>query len=337
MRNQTNITANDFTFLNQNNSDDDEENDAANKADNKKSEHKEIKFRMLANFDFNYENAKEQILKLDSLEQMPNGGFDSDTEKTIFFYNLLNFECKHTIRSIGALLIFLKRNNSYFNNRDFFSSNKLTEIPLVKSFQQMQVDNLLLMDQNTFKSLQIFNDTDLMHANRQVDREYARNFRSSLSFNINAKSTLYSLYLSKISTKMGINKLRSFMLKPVRNEAILNERHRMIDFFMDHSNRQYVDLYRKTLKKCKFINAILKKIRIIRLNWNEWKKLYNTTVALYNVATIAVYASKKISQKQTDSMNPRRALDSESSASTSHFFNMPKSIAQISAMDSYVS
>jgi DNA mismatch repair ATPase MutS len=282
----------------------------ANRANQDKVQQHAIKFVMMANCDFSYECACELIYGIDSLEDM-HGHVIRGHERSLYFKNLLNFDSKQMIRCLGALLKHLERSESHDDSLNGLASPILNIKPI-------KLDNLLTIDQNTYKSLQIFTDVDLSYANRQVMPEYAGHFRTTLNYKMNTSSTLYSLYLSKVHTKAGTQKLRSFMLRPTREPGVISERHAVIEFFMDKRNQRGVELFSKELKRCKFITALFKKMRISTCNLNEWKKLYNTTAALCDIAVLGRAASVSL-KKKGNRRNQQQQHDSVASQSISAF------------------
>ncbi len=209
-------------------------------------------FLLMPNNDFNYEISKSRIFQINSLEDMPVKGLD-DTEKHIFFSCLFNFESQLAIRSIGALLKFLDRQSIV---HDIVTNAKTVPICSVRP---LELDQICFLDSSTFKSLQIFNEIDYSYAYRHSP------CRTSLTKKLDMNSlTLYGLYLSKMHTKVGIGKLRSFLMKPTRDYEMLKERHRIIEFFADSRNNELVGLVTLALKKCKFVESILKRMKETR-------------------------------------------------------------------------
>jgi DNA mismatch repair ATPase MutS len=158
------------------------------------------------------------------------------------------------------------------------------------------MNKMLLLDAGSYKSLQIFSNVDFVCPNRLTETLDANSFRTSFDDKFN--NTLYSLYSTRIQTKMGIAKLRSFMMKPTRDLDVLNKRHQVIGFFCEVRNKEICDLMIKTLKKCKFISQILKRMRITRCRLNEWKRLYNTTQAFLKITQLAAIINERMLMKQ---------------------------------------
>lgn len=179
---------------------------------------KPITFILMATNEFNYELSKARILRLDKLQSMP---FDmSESERIIYFNSLFNFEAKLMVKSVGALLKYLDRNRVNF---EFELEESQTPVFAV---EPIRFDNLLMIDLNSLRSLGIFKNIDLACAYKQYSYEESDSFRTHL--NEKTANTLYALYLSQLQTKVGIGKLRSYLMKPIRDAKVLNERHKVI-------------------------------------------------------------------------------------------------------------
>ncbi len=251
---------------------------------------KQINLFILSSNDFNYDNGKNRIIQqLNDIDQMPLNM--NQTERIIYFSGLFDFESKLLIKSVGGLLKYFDRNRASLN----LSADILGQIQIL-SVRPISLDKILLLDSNTYKSLQIFNNVDYVCANKLTETLDANSFRTS--FNDKFNYTLYSLYSTKIQTKIGISKLRSYLMKPIRDEIILNKRYKVVEFFINNRNHEYSTVLIKTLKKCKFINQILKRMRISKCNLNEWKRLYNTTHAFFKIAKLSALINERITSNK---------------------------------------
>lgn len=262
-----------------------------------------IEFELMASCDFDYEIAKDSIINLINLENMPRGLNPSD--KLIFLSGLIDFDSKLMVRTIGAILKYMERKQI---NRELGTS---IYRPQIYSIRMISFDKILYMNPNTYKSLQIFNNVDFVCTYKQLASNID-SFRTTLNDRYhNTNNTLYSLFLNKIHTKVGISKLRSYFMRPTRDAAILNERHRIIEFFLNYKNKDFNKLLQNSLKKCKYINPILKRMRITNINLKEWKRLINTTEAYLQIAKLVkliaerlIEASDSYSQ-ESDSFNTK--------------------------------
>jgi len=221
-----------------------------------------IEFVITLKNDFNYDSSIARINEIETLLNMPERM--SELDKNVFLSSLFDFESKFMIQSVGGLLGYLDRKKVNF---DLDLQQTQTPIHIVS---KINLNKILTLDSNAFKSLDIFKTVDLNCALRQHDLKKSISFRTNL--NDKSTDTLYGLYSSKILTKIGIKRLRSLMLKPLRDMEVLNERHRLIDFFLKGENSELTKLLRAALKKCKFISNILRDMRIAKCNITEWKR-----------------------------------------------------------------
>lgn len=251
---------------------------------------KPIQFVLVPSGEFNLDSCKDRIFKITTLESLPDPVTDS--EKIFFFSSLIDFDSKLTIKSCGGLLKYLS-----MNRINFELDRNIHETPIYK-IKKIELKNLLLLDQNTFKSLQIFNDVDYVYAYKQTNLDTMA-FRTHLNDKFN--NTLYSLFLSKINTKFGIGKLRSFMMKPTRDLEILSQRQKIVEFFLETRNSDLVKSTVKHLKRCKFINPILKRMRVTTCCLSDWKRLYRTTQSFLELCKVRRILNQYLHTESIDS------------------------------------
>ena len=211
-----------------------------------------------------------------------------ESEKIIYFAGLFDFECQLSVRCVGALLKLLNSAMNASNRLDFGPrSRHLSEcLDLAEIFwvRPIQLDQLLLMDMQTFESLDIFNDVDYGCAFRQTYSAHSSAFRTRLNDKHGVYGSLYGLFLAKVRTRMGIGKLRSFMLKPTRDVRILRSRHLVLDFFVDMRNQAMLRfLLNSCLKSCKHVEPILKRMKTSKCSLADWKRILATTQAFIKI------------------------------------------------------
>jgi hypothetical protein len=244
--------------------------------------------KTMSTIDFDYESAKEKIFSLNTITGMPRNM--TQTDKIIYFGSLIDLESKLAVRCAGALLKHLSvhRQNPLQHANNQFETFDLAEI---FSIRPVCLDKLLLLDANSFKSLEIFSEVDYACAFKQTNSASSDNFRTTLNQKHN--NTLYALYLSKLQTKIGIGKLRSFMLKPTRDLSVLGPRLRLVDFFVNSQNQTLVKFIEKSLRSCKYIAPILKRMKTCTCTLTEWKRLYKTTQSFLNI----IYAGNVVNER----------------------------------------
>lgn len=214
----------------------------------------------------------------------------SEDEKIIYFNSIFDFECRLGLSCVGALLKFLNSAQNFgsahdddydrlFTRYEINRNNFLTEIVSVRP---INLDKVLILDANAFQSLEIFSDVDFACAFKQTNSSASGHFRTCL--NNKKKHSLYSLYLSKIRTKMGIRKLRSIMLKPTREASVLNERHELINFLAQQSNQTFVAFLGSCLKSCKYIGPIMLRMKTAKCSLADWKRVLSTIEAFLKIS-----------------------------------------------------
>jgi DNA mismatch repair ATPase MutS len=270
----------------------------------------EIQFIQMAANDFSYELGKERILKINSLESMPDS-LRAESDRFLYFSSFLNFDDTLMIRCIAGLLNYLDRYQSLIdieftneinmtesNSQTGISSVGLFDAPIICSFRPLKLDKILLLDSNAFESLNIIHRTDLECPNRQR-LLFMDNFRTILNEK-RQTSTLYSFFMKKLCTKYGMQKLRSWFLKPSRDLTILEQRHSMVEFFMANENYELTNLLRSILKKCKYIRPIFNRMKVgSNFTFTHWKRLYNTTRAILKVCQICGMIAQKSRSTKT--------------------------------------
>lgn len=225
----------------------------------------------------------------------------NESDKVLYFDFLFDLECRLGIGCVGALLKFLNSSRRVNNNQTlrfeiFQNAFPLNSAPIL-SVRPVNLDKLLILDANAFKSLEIFSDVDFTCAFKQTNSFSSGNFRTCL--NDKSVNTIYGLFLSKIRTRMGISKLRSVMLKPTRDKSILDERHRFVEFFANSRNQSLVQYLNTSLKSCKYIGPTLKRMKTAKCNLTDWKRLLSTTQAFLNI----IYVSRVINEQMEKSIH----------------------------------
>jgi DNA mismatch repair protein MSH5 len=224
----------------------------------------ENRILLVANNDYNYEHGKKRIMQL-KLKKFLKLNITDDTERYIYFSSFLNFESVLMIRSIGALLKYLDK------NRIGVQLEEMTIHTPIVTFKSIKLDDILLIDQNSLRALQVFHSVSHPSA-------YKQNSKEGLS--------LFNIYLKQIQTKLGVLKLRSWLLKPTRNENILNKRHEIIEFFMDPRNQDNTQRISSYVRNCKNMNLVFKRLKNSQPNVSDWTSLYRTTENIIKLITI---------------------------------------------------
>lgn len=271
-----------------------------------------ISILILPSNEFNYESSRDRIINMNTIEGMPENMNGSD--RFLYFNSVLNFENRLMIGSIGGLLNLLDR---YKMNQSYeLAEDGDMDVAAVYQFKQIKINRLLLIDSNSFKALQIFNDADYKYAFRQLFRsDPASRAKSCLPNNENI--SLYGHYLSKVNTKSGASKMRSWFMKPTRDLDVLSERHRMIDFLIQNRHNDSIRALTLCLKRCKYISPILKRMRVSKISFGDWKRVMNTTQSLLKVFNLIKIISNRFGGiDDSSNMNDPKELNRNHKSST---------------------
>ena len=237
----------------------------------------ENKILLTTNNDYNFEFAKKRIMQL-KLNRAANLNLTNDIERFVYFSSFLNFDATLMIRSMGALIKYLDKNRINVQLEE-----KTIHTPIV-SFKSIKLDDVLLIDQNSLKSLQIFHSVSHPSA-------YKQNSKEGLS--------LFNIYYGKLQTKLGAHKLRSWLLKPTRNQNILSNRHEIIEFFIDPRNQDFTRRISSLLRNCKNMSLIFKRLKVGQPNFSDWHSLFKTTENLIKLISVCDELRKDQTIRQT--------------------------------------
>lgn len=91
-------------------------------------------------------------------------------------------------------------------------------------------DYHVLMDQNTYKALQIFNS-----------RSHDATFKKGLMSSYREGLSVYKLFSMHCNSRMGQKTLKHLLLNPVNDPKVLNERLNLIGFCVQMSNKTFID------------------------------------------------------------------------------------------------
>ncbi|WGH25624.1 MAG: DNA mismatch repair protein MutS [Candidatus Shikimatogenerans bostrichidophilus] len=164
----------------------------------------------------------------------------------INFYNLLNY--KNCIISSGLLIYYIKKNYSL----------NLTHI---KNIKKIEKNYYLWLDETTIKNLEIIKPT-------------TSNGQSLLNI------------LDKTYTSMGYRKLNNWLMFPLKKIKKINNRLKIIDFFLKNNKNKIKLLIVENLKKIYDIDKLMSKISNKKINPNQLYKLLKTIKNIKNIIKI---------------------------------------------------
>lgn len=205
------------------------------------------KVNLLPNIDFLYESSRHHLQNL-SLPNMPPNM--NDAERRIYFSSLVDFGCSCMVKAAGGLLKFVRKKT-------------LTETLSVLGISSFSLNDIVNIDENTYRVLQIFQD-----------EKHPSVYKGSAG----SKEGL-SLYgiCNKCKSGIGKKELKRWFLLPTNNKSVIEERQTAIRYFILGKNMEILDAIQNSLKHIKYLPRIFLRMKTAQASMNDWKTLYKTS------------------------------------------------------------
>ncbi|KRY36909.1 MutS -like protein 5 [Trichinella spiralis] len=143
--------------------------------------------------------------------------------------------------------------------------------PVAFCLRSFEVNDMLVMDDNAYESLQIFKK----QFHPSVYKAGRDGFKEGFG--------LYSV-CNRCCSSVGAAKLRRWFLRPTRNLNKLKQRLDSIEILSCDSNFHFIQAVQKPLKQIKSVTAIFNRLRAAKVNPSDWISLYKTINACIFVA-----------------------------------------------------
>ncbi|KRZ57037.1 MutS -like protein 5, partial [Trichinella nativa] len=143
--------------------------------------------------------------------------------------------------------------------------------PVAFCLRSFEVNDMLVMDDNAYESLQIFKK----QFHPSVYKAGRDGFKEGFG--------LYSV-CNRCCSSVGAAKLRRWFLRPTRNLNKLKQRLDSIEILSCDSNFHFIQAVQKPLKQIKSVTAIFNRLRVAKVNPSDWVSLYKTINACIFVA-----------------------------------------------------
>ncbi|KAK4882098.1 hypothetical protein RN001_005417 [Aquatica leii] len=181
----------------------------------------------------------------------------TSAQKEVFLHSLIDFDCKTSLHSLGALIKYMEQNWSNFNSNE-------RELKFLH-VNQVALHNSVLIDRNTFNGLQIFEK-----------ESQDSNFKHCRESNSTERHSIFGLFSQHCKSKLGYMCLRNLLKNPTKDLTELNKRLDFIQFALLPANQGFIQNLQDNIKKISDVTVILKKIQYAVANSNHWETLYNT-------------------------------------------------------------
>lgn len=210
----------------------------------------------------------------------------SNAERTTFLNSVLNFDSSLMIHGLGLLLKYLDENWSKLT----LNPSEQIEYLYINS---IMLNDLVMMDEDTFNVLNIMQSK----------------FHPSLfkygSCSIEVGMNLFT-FLNRCQSRPGVQHLWRLMRHPTRDIDLINERHKVIEFFMTPNNENFYKNLKSSLKQISRLTpAVLKRYKTPQAKPADWKKFSKTISHLTIIGEICNRCKdiSKIFETVADSIN----------------------------------
>ncbi|WKX98096.1 hypothetical protein Q1695_013637 [Nippostrongylus brasiliensis] len=204
----------------------------------------------LPNNAFNYESGLTRITELFS------GECFNETENSLVTRFRIDFSSRNMVSALGALLKYLDI------TRVGVEFEPLTVHTPVKAIKSVVVAQMVEMDRDTFRSLDIFPDSIM-------EKKCYRRGSSSVA----ATASLFGV-CNKCKSSVGTNTLRKWFENPTTNQDILKGRQQAISFFLQDCNMDITGKIYGLLGTMKNVRQILRRLRAGTAKVVHWQSLY---------------------------------------------------------------
>ncbi|KAL0851620.1 hypothetical protein ABMA28_007398 [Loxostege sticticalis] len=211
--------------------------------------------------EYSFEACKRRILTLSLPHEPPNC---SDDERTLFLRTVIDFNQTQSVHALGALLRYLDLNWSSL-------SMDLHSKPQFLSLRQISLADIVTMDEDTYRGLQIFSSVS-----------HPSSFKKGVHGTNKEGLSLYYM-LNKCNSKTGQSRMRVLLQHPTTDMETLKRRQDVVAFFLKPQSDVIMKNMCSSLRFIKNVNGILAKIKALSAKAYQWKSLYNT---LYNAVLI---------------------------------------------------
>ncbi|GIX99700.1 mutS protein homolog 5 [Caerostris darwini] len=209
------------------------------------------KLHLLPGIDFALEACRHRLQNLD-LPNMPKNM--NDVERKIYFSSLIDFTNMCMVKAAGGLLKFI--NNSPFGPCLDMESKR------VSSISTLTLKNVVQIDENSFRALQIFQE-----------ERHPSVYKSSSG--IKEGLSLYGI-CNKCKSAIGKKELKRWFLLPSNDPTLLKERQAAVKYFISSKNADVMSTLQGSLKHIKFLPRIISRMKTAQASMNDWQSLYKT-------------------------------------------------------------
>ncbi|GFU46085.1 mutS protein homolog 5 [Nephila pilipes] len=209
------------------------------------------RLHLLPGIDFALEACKHKLRNLE-LHNYPQNM--NDAERKIYFSSLIDFTNMCMVKAAGGLLKFIESNP--------FGPRLDVDSKIVSSISTLTLKNVVNIDENSFRSLQIFQE-----------ERHPSVYKSSSG--IKEGLSLYGI-CNKCKSSIGKKELKRWFLLPSNDLNLLGDRQAAVKYFVSSKNSDVMSALQGSLKHIKFMPRIVTRMKTAQASMNDWMSLYKT-------------------------------------------------------------
>ena len=209
-----------------------------------------------------------QRLSLINIPGMPTNVTESDRQ--LYFSSIFPIESINSFRAVGSLVKYL---NDKRIGIELETNEATTPIVAIRHFT---FDRVMLLNRDVYYGLQIF--SPLSHPS-----VYKAAFKNSGKEGL----SLRLLYQSSCKSSLGRKRMSLWLLRPLQDLEVINDRLDAVQFFVNPKNFEVVHGLQTAIKNLRDISRLLIKMVHVPLSIAEWKTLksiINSSCEIVNIA-----------------------------------------------------
>ncbi|GLG95196.1 DNA mismatch repair protein spellchecker 1 [Gryllus bimaculatus] len=230
------------------------------------------KLILLPGKEYAYDACRRQILSL----KLPGAHCDMNPEEQRWHVqSKFDLQSESMVLALGMLLKCLEKSFVHLNLEA--GDNKAP----INSITDINLENLVNMDTETFRALKIFNQIS-----------HPSNFMKGLVSSNKEGLSIFGIF-NRCKTVAGSKFMRVMLLQPSHDLEVLNNRLDVVEFSYNPRNDEIIKCMGDHLKSIKSINKIMSRLMAARASINEWKTLHKTIYHCISLGELCRRASSQ--------------------------------------------
>ncbi|KAL1996734.1 hypothetical protein VTN49DRAFT_7599 [Thermomyces lanuginosus] len=175
-----------------------------------------------------------------------NTGFSLDKGKLLRLAGSIDIENKVSLGCVGALITYLQRRRTEYTGPNEGRCG-------IRYFNTFSLKGTMYISPETLSSLQVLQSESHPNAFNQGPGKASSQAKENFS--------LYGLFYQHASTSQGKARLRQFFLRPSTQLEVIEERHCMVDMFLQPANAPIFQRLSSIMKRIRNIRPVMANLR----------------------------------------------------------------------------